>query len=94
MKVKLLKKFRKRFKFTKVNGYTQMWDRETDMIYSPECCSVHTNRSIREQLEAKAILLLTGASRWREMDCKKYKRRQIFLENKVKNDCIKNDNPN
>lgn len=76
MKVKLLKKFRQRFVFSDANGYSEMMDRETGVIYGPEWSYCRSVKSVKDHLVDKAIELLTGKdARTRRIELD-YKKRQ------------------
>lgn len=76
MKVKLLKKLRKRFKFTNVHGYSEMLDNKTGIVYGPEWKYCRSRYSVHEHNVAIAIELLTGGNRFERIEERKMQRCQ------------------
>lgn len=72
-----------RFKFTDINGYNQMVDKQTGMIYGPEWSYCHSRYSVRDHNIAIALELLGAGNRFSEMERKKAQRWQRFLRNKT-----------
>jgi hypothetical protein len=85
MKTKLLRKFRKRFKFTDIHGYWEMLDKHTNIIYGPEWGYCRSRYSVKEYLYFKAIALLIGNEYWKsDRLLKKSKRRRLFHIKQIK----------
>lgn len=83
MKAKLLKKFRERFKFTDMNGYNQMVDTVTNVIYGPEWSYCHSRYSVKDHNIKIALELLGAGNRFEEIKRKKQVRWNNFLRNKT-----------
>jgi hypothetical protein len=75
MKTKLLRKLRKRFKFTEVHGYSEMLDMKTGRVYGPEWKYARSRYSVKEHNLTIAIMLLTGIDRWEDAEIKIRRRR-------------------
>jgi hypothetical protein len=83
MKTKLLKKFRKRFKFTNVHGYSEMIDTKTNIVYGPEWRYCRSRYSVEEYNVTIALKILTGEDRWQHQELRKANARYRTHHNQI-----------